>query len=452
MKLKIAFVHPDLGVGGAERLVVDAAMGLKGKGHEVEMMTSHHDASHAFTETTDGSLKVTVRGDFLPRHIVGKFHIFFAILRNVFLAFCMGASRQRWDVIVCDQISASIPILRILNPTARIVFYCHYPDLLLSSRTSFLKQIYRFPFDYIEEKTTSWAHTILVNSHFTKHTFEETFKSIKKAPEVLYPCIKILPDDFAVIEDNISESVREAMNAKTVFVSINRYERKKKIEIAVKALGVLKENLSEEEFSGVRLVVAGGYDERVRENVEHHLELQQWAEGLGLKNHVVFIRSFSDADKQYLLRNATAVIYTPANEHFGIVPIECMEACAPVIAVNNGGPLESVRDGKDGFLCEQEPIAFAQAMQKLMNDEELAIEMGKNGRDRVKKNFSFQAFSDHLHDVCTRAAKSRLKKEKNNCRHFLWIMLILLGILSAFGFRFWSSMVSTFNRLKMNRD
>ena len=33
--LKIAFLHPDLGIGGAERLVVDAAVALKQKGHDI---------------------------------------------------------------------------------------------------------------------------------------------------------------------------------------------------------------------------------------------------------------------------------------------------------------------------------------------------------------------------------------------------------------------------------
>lgn len=35
--LKIAFLHPDLGIGGAERLIVDAAVALQQKGHDVTM-------------------------------------------------------------------------------------------------------------------------------------------------------------------------------------------------------------------------------------------------------------------------------------------------------------------------------------------------------------------------------------------------------------------------------
>jgi Glycosyl transferases group 1 len=39
----------------------------------------------------------------------------------------------------------------------------------------------------------------------------------------------------------------------------------------------------------------------------------------------------------------------------GIVPIECMGAGRAVVAVNSGGPTESIEDGVTGFLCEPVP-------------------------------------------------------------------------------------------------
>lgn len=50
-KLRVAFLHPDLGIGGAERLVVDAAMAMKARGHDVHFFTPHHDPKHCFPET-----------------------------------------------------------------------------------------------------------------------------------------------------------------------------------------------------------------------------------------------------------------------------------------------------------------------------------------------------------------------------------------------------------------
>lgn len=57
-----------------------------------------------------------------------------------------------------------------------------------------------------------------------------------------------------------------------------------------------------------------------------------------------------------------ALLYTPDREHFGIVPIEAMYEGTPVIAVNSGGPKETVIHGKTGFLCSQTAKSFSEAM------------------------------------------------------------------------------------------
>lgn len=49
--MKIVIVHPDLGIGGAERLIVDAAVALIEHGNDVVIYTSHHDPNHCFPET-----------------------------------------------------------------------------------------------------------------------------------------------------------------------------------------------------------------------------------------------------------------------------------------------------------------------------------------------------------------------------------------------------------------
>ena len=52
----IVFFHPDLGIGGAERLIIDAAVGLQELGHKVTIFTSHCDPQHCFDEARDGTL------------------------------------------------------------------------------------------------------------------------------------------------------------------------------------------------------------------------------------------------------------------------------------------------------------------------------------------------------------------------------------------------------------
>ncbi|GAV04407.1 hypothetical protein RvY_14689 [Ramazzottius varieornatus] len=399
--LDVVFVHPDLGIGGAERLIVDAAVALQSKGHNVRIVTSHHDPKHCFVETRDGTLDVTVVGDWLPRNIFGKFYALFAYLRMILCAIWLVCfSDFPTDVIICDQVSACIPVLKMCG--SNVIFYCHFPDQLLTKRESFLKKIYRAPIDKLEEYTTGMADSILVNSRFTDGIFEKTFQSLKGATRhVLYPSLHCSSFDQFVPSQERHSAIPKS--AKHVFLSINRYERKKQVELAVAAFAALQHLVPcdislhhPDQPATLHLVIAGGYDDRVPENIEYYEALVNLVDSFGLNGHVTFLKSIDNSTKLQLINDCTALLYTPSEEHFGIVPLEAMYLKRPVIAVASGGPLETVVDGETGFLCEPDEMHFAEAMKKFVADRELPRRMGDNGREHVVRNFSFEAFSDQL--------------------------------------------------------
>lgn len=76
---------------------------------------------------------------------------------------------QTYEVVVADQVSVVLPILRLCG--YKTIFYCHYPDKLLSGRRGFLKKIYRFFIDLVEELSLLFAQKIYVNSLFTQEVF-----------------------------------------------------------------------------------------------------------------------------------------------------------------------------------------------------------------------------------------------------------------------------------------
>lgn len=176
------------------------------------------------------------------------------------------------------------------------------------------------------------------------------------------------------------------------FLSINRYERKKNLGLAVEAFS----RLPAAERAGTRLVMAGGFDTRVEENVEHYKELDQLVESLELQDQVELLRSPSDAEKVWLLRNALCLVYTPTNEHFGIVPLESMYCRTPVIAANSGGPTETILNAETGWLREPSSEEFSGAMQGVLDNRPLLPQVGEAGRARVLKHFSFAAFGEKL--------------------------------------------------------
>ena len=63
-------------------------------------------------------------------------------------------------------------MLRLLS-RAKVLFYCHFPDQLLTRRDSTLKYLYRLPIDWLEEVSTGLAHVVVVNSKFTASIFSK---------------------------------------------------------------------------------------------------------------------------------------------------------------------------------------------------------------------------------------------------------------------------------------
>eukprot|EP00656_Telonema_subtile_P040972 TRINITY_DN46070_c0_g1_i1.p1 TRINITY_DN46070_c0_g1~~TRINITY_DN46070_c0_g1_i1.p1 ORF type:complete len:131 (+),score=12.37 TRINITY_DN46070_c0_g1_i1:263-655(+) len=121
-------------------------------------------------------------------------------------------------------------------------------------------------------------------------------------------------------------------------------------------------------------------------------------------------------------------MYTPSGEHFGIVPVEAMAFGAPVIAIANGGPLESVGMGDiNGLLRTGEVPEFKKALTLLWGKEGLSgnttttkkdsatatdvaatsrihltpkgQEVATRGASRAAETFSLNAFSTKMGDA-----------------------------------------------------
>lgn len=484
-KLQIAFIHPDLGIGGAERLVVDAALGLQNKGHSVSIITSHHDPTHCFDETRDGTLRVVLYKPpfFLPRSIHGKLHILLAHLRQLHLTWHLLRADGTPDVFVVDQLSTCIPMLRLFA-SKRVVFYCHFPDKLLATgeaieedgdsppkplhnNAGLLKRLYRLPMDLLEEYTTASADIILVNSLFTSRIFKRHFPSIKLdkdgknlsggqrgsqgGPRVIYPGINLAAYEVAASKDEPRE-VTLLRSDRPTFISLNRFEAKKNVALALKAFALFIQHIgrsSKPSHIQARLVIAGGYDSRVRDNVDTLNALLRTACELGLSwclfpvtnegkgapfipddispqssletAQVVFLPNFTTAQRSLLLtsENTLALLYTPTGEHFGIVPVEAMACGLPVLACRSGGPKESVVDDeprnsvdladwsvvdsssaetssstRTGWLRSPSPEAWAEALAAIaMLSPSARSALSLRAKNRARDMFSLDAMS-----------------------------------------------------------
>lgn len=168
-KIKVAILHPDLGIGGAENLIINLALALESKDYLVKIYTPHFDPNRCFEECK--KLDIEVKGHWFPRTIFGRFIALCAYIRMMFCAIWLIIfKRTVYDYIILDQVSFPIPILKLGGQ--KVLFYCHYPDKLLSTkRDSIFMKFYRFFMDLLEELTTGMADKIVVNSKFTRKVF-----------------------------------------------------------------------------------------------------------------------------------------------------------------------------------------------------------------------------------------------------------------------------------------
>lgn len=202
---------------------------------------------------------------------------------------------------------------------------------------------------------------------------------------------------------------------------------------------------------GKRCVLAdqvGGYDERVPENVQHHAELVRLTDELGLASetakewdksssaHVVFLLSVPDALKDGLLRSTRLLVYTPAGEHFGIVPLEAMLRGTPVLAADTGGPVETVVDGETGWLRDPaRPELWTAVMDVVLNDgdDKARAAMAAAGRRRVRERFGADGMAETLEGVFSEMEGTRQDTAGLGVG-VLSLVGVLLGlVLAAFG-------------------
>ena len=116
---------------------------------------------------------------------------------------------------------------------------------------------------------------------------------------MLYPCVRL--DELNKISSKVVTS-----SPSILLLSINRFERKKNIILAVNALVALRSHVPKAIYDRVKLILAGGYDTRVLENVEYFEEVSAVVRAGGIEDKVEYRRSFSDAEKINLLASCTA--------------------------------------------------------------------------------------------------------------------------------------------------
>ena len=125
--------------------------------------------------------------------------------------------------------------------------------------------------------------------------------------------------------------------------------------------------------------------------------LKDLCDTMGIANQVHFLGIKSQPEIKNLLEDHHLFLMTSTidkegrREAFGVVSLEAQAMGLPVVGFNSGGFPETLIDGKTGFLVPDRDVeAMAKAVEKLINDSELFLQMSKQARQHVVENFSFE--------------------------------------------------------------
>ena len=134
------------------------------------------------------------------------------------------------------------------------------------------------------------------------------------------------------------------------------------------------------------------------------------ARRLGVGDRVRFLGWQSQQECARALTSATALVLPSLYECGGAVVLEAMAMARPVIATDWGGPADYL-DAATGFLISPASrdamiAGFAEAMQRLMDNPELATRMGVAARQKVLEKFTWQMKIDRMLEIYTSVLKS----------------------------------------------
>ncbi|KAA0149820.1 hypothetical protein FNF29_05646 [Cafeteria roenbergensis] len=163
-------------------------------------------------------------------------------------------------------------------------------------------------------------------------------------------------------------------------------------------------------LTNAKLVLVGARYIRQHE-IDYIEEIKKVLADAGLADRVVILDIQKDVRRFYL---AADVIVVPSlNEVLPLVICESMAMRRPVVASKIDGIPEALSDGEEGLLIRPgSATAIADAVAKLYRDPALRAAMGRRGRERVLRQFSFSAMTSEYRGIIDALAVAPAKDER----------------------------------------
>lgn len=394
--MKIAVYH-NLPSGGARRALYEMVRGLAARGHVLDEFCPK-TADRNFLPL-DEYVGRTVILPFQPRGV--------SPYRVPMLTPYVNALRLTTDLLTLAQVGKRAAhaidrsdydlvfthdcrlvhnpdVLRFLRTPS--VHYCHHgagsrlpnPDARgpVNGLVGRAKAVYyalpRRLFPWLQERRAAQnireAGRILTNSHFAR---EALFRAYGVAAQVCY--LGVDTQSFHPLD----------LQREPFVMSVGAIGYYKGYRFLVRALGRLPAH------QRPPLVIAANSSEP-----QERQTVQALARTAGVD--LTIQRVTDDRKLLTLYSRASAFVYTPIMEPWGLAAVEAMACGTPVIAVREGGIRESVVDDQTGLLVDRDEEAFAAALVRVLADRHYAAELARRAIEHVSRTWTWEQCVDRL--------------------------------------------------------
>ena len=251
------------------------------------------------------------------------------------------------------------------------------------------------PLSRIRRMALRGAHLVLAPSKYTAD-------HVAAIQRVAVEKVRVLPwaldPQFEAVAKHAAKSMAPASFPEgRVLLTVGRWradERYKGMDTLITALPRLLPRWPE-----LQLAMVGEGDDREW--------LENLAEENGVDRHVHFLSGLSYEELASCYAHCEIFALPSKGEGFGLVYLEAMACVKPVIGGAHGGAPEVIDDGKTGYLVPHgDAVQLAAAIETLLANPTLELEMGRRGKERVDREFRFHVFAKSFRKILRELCES----------------------------------------------
>ena len=350
--MRILFLSTSMGMGGADKQILSAALEMRSRGREVRIASltplgpMGHEAARLGIPTESLEMR---RGIPDPRGLA-------RLVRLV--------REWRPDVVHSHMVHANLMAraLRLLVPIPVLVSTIH--NIYEGGRLRMMG--YRLTNGLVDHMT------------IISQAAADRFVKDRIVPRELLRVVPngVDPELFRAVPADARESLRRDLGVSSAFVwiAIGRFEVAKDYPNMLRAFARVRPASPD----AVLLLVGKGSLREATEAVVRELDLGDRVRFLGVRSDIAELVSAADG---YVMSSAW--------EGMPMVLLEAAAGGLPIVSTRVGGNHEVVRDGESGYLVPpQDSEALAAAMLRLMAlDPSARRAMGDRGREQVRAHY-----------------------------------------------------------------